>query len=311
MAVYEEQPPAVAASAERRGQGAVVRVLGSAIRTRRGQVGAALALAILLIAFAGPFLPNMSPTAFAAAPFSTSGHGGVLGTDVLGRDVLARVLGGGWQIMLLAIAATALAVISGAFIGVTAAYRRGLVEAFSMRGVDVALAMPQLVFVLLMLSVIGPKLWLLVLSVGLVQAPQTARVLYAAAQGVCERDYVKAVAVWGMPPRTVLRRHVLPSLITPLMVEAGLRLSYSIILISGLSFLGLGTRPPNPDWGVMVIENRLGLATNYWGVIAPAILLALLAIGTNTFADAIARANLGENRSEQAVVASALGGVEA
>jgi peptide/nickel transport system permease protein len=171
-----------------------------------------------------------------------------------------------------------------------------------MRGVDVVLAIPQLVFALLLLSLIGPKWWLLILAVGLSQAPQTARVLHGAAQSVCEKDYVKAVAVWGVPTRTVLRRHVLPNLTTPLMVELGLRLSYSIVLIAGLSFLGFGAPPPAPDWGVMVNENRIGLASNAWGVMAPAILLALLAVGTNTFADAIARANLGESRGEAAML---------
>lgn len=310
MATIEQAPgsPLLAPSdQEERSQGAARRVLGSALRTRRGQVGAGLALVVLAIAFVGPLVPHASPTGFSAPPFSTPGvtNAGVLGTDALGRDVLGRVLSGGWILLVLAFLATVLTIVLGALIGVVAAYRRGLVEAILMRTVDVVLAMPQLVFVLVMLSVVGPKRWLLVLAVGLSQAPQTARVLYAAAQDVCERDFVKAVAVWGVPPRTVLRRHVMPSLVTPLMVETGLRLSYSIILIAGLSFLGLGTQPPNPDWGVMVNENRLGLATNYWGVLAPAILLALLSIGTNTFADAIARANLGENRSEQAVVASA------
>ena len=118
-----------------------------------------------------------------------------------------------------------------------------------MRSVDVVLAIPQLVFVLLLLSVIGPKWWLLIIAVGLSQAPQTARVVHAAAQTVCEGDFVKAVAIWGVPPRTVIRRHVLPNLTTPLMVEAGLRLSYSIVLIAGLSFLGLGEQPPAADWG--------------------------------------------------------------
>lgn len=302
--------PAVSAplAAAPSGRGAIARVLRAALRTRRGQVGAALALLVLAIAFLGPLVPVVSPTRFVAPPFTQAGEGaaGPLGADALGRSVLSRTLHGGWAIMLLAVAATLLAIVIGTVAGIVSAYRRGWVEGFTMRGVDVVLAMPQLVFVLLLLSVIGPKWWLLVLATGLVQAPQTARVIHAAAQDVCERDFVKAVAVWGVPPRIVLRRHVLPNLITPLMVEAGLRLSFSIILISGLSFLGLGTRPPNPDWGVMVNENRLGLATNYWGVIAPAILLALLAVGTNTFADAIARANLGEERGEEAVVAAAL-----
>ena len=114
------------------------------------------------------------------------------------------------------------------------------------------------------------------------------------------------MAVWGVPPRTVIRRQVLPSLVTTLAVEVGLRLSVSIVLISGLNFLGFGVQPPDPSWGVMVNENRLGLASNVWGVVAPAAILGLLAIGTNVFADALARANLGENRGEEAIVTSAL-----
>jgi peptide/nickel transport system permease protein len=291
-----------------RRSGAVGRVLFAALKTRRGQIGAVLALVVLAIAFLGPLVPGQSATDFEAPAFSKPGVGGagLLGTDVLGRSVLARVLDGGHSLILLALASTVLAVGLGAVLGVVAAYRRGFLEGLLMRGVDVVLAIPQLVFVLLLMSVIGPKWWLLILAVGLAQAPQTARVMHAAAQSVCERDFVKAVAVWGMPPRTVIRRFVLPNLTTPLMVELGLRLSYSIILIAGLSFLGLGTQPPAPDWGVMVNENRIGLTSNPWGVLAPAILLAVLAVGTNMFADAVARANLGEERGEETVIAAAV-----
>jgi peptide/nickel transport system permease protein len=89
-------------------------------------------------------------------------------------------------------------------------------------------------------------------------------------------------------------------------VEGGLRLSFSIILIAGLNFLGFGTQPPNPSWGVMVNENRLGLATSYWGVLAPAIVLAILAVGTNVFADALARVAFGGEDGEEVPVATAL-----
>lgn len=286
--------------------GAVARILGTAIRTRRGLIGACLALLVLAIAFLGPLIPG-SPTGFVAPPFADSavGSAGLFGSDVLGRSVLLRVLNGGQQLMLLAFSATAVGVSAGAVIGIVAAYRRGFVENLLMRGVDVVLAVPQLVFALLLLSLIGPKWWLLILAVGLSQAPQTARVIYGAAQSVVEKDFVQAIAVLGVPMRTVLGRHVLPNLTTPLMVELGLRLSYSIVLIAGLSFLGFGSPPPAPDWGVMVNENRIGLATNPWGVLAPAMLLALLAVGTNTFADAIARANLGETRGEDALITSA------
>ncbi|MCS5721448.1 ABC transporter permease [Herbiconiux sp. CPCC 203407] len=287
---------------------AALRVLGAALGTTRGRISAGLTLLVLAIAFLGPLVPG-SPTAFAAPPFSNPSvpGAGLLGTDVLGQSVLFRVLHGGQHLMLLAFLATVIAVGSGAVIGVVAAYRRGFVENLLMRGVDVVLAIPQLVFALLLLSLIGPEWWLLILAVGLSQAPQTARVIYGAAQSVTEKDFVKAVAVWGVPTRSILARHVLPNLTTPLMVELGLRLSYSIVLIAGLSFLGFGSPPPEPDWGVMVNENRIGMAANPWGVLAPALLLALLAVGTNTFADAIARANLGETRGEDAVLGAAAG----
>lgn len=298
----------VSAPPRREFLGGTTRALRGALRTRRGKVGAVLALAVFAVAFIGPFIPYGSSTAFVAPPFSPpGGAAGPLGADVLGRSILARTLDGGWVILGLAILATILGVALGAVAGVVAAYRRGWADNLIMRTIDVALALPQLVFVLLILSLIGPKLWLLVLAVGISQAPQVARVAHAAAQNICERDFVQAVAVWGVPPRTVIRRHVLPNLTTPLMVESGLRLSYSVILISGLAFLGFGTQPPAPDWGVMINENRLGLSSNVWGVAAPALLLAVLSVGVNTFADAIARANLGDTRADEAVLASAFG----
>ncbi len=311
MSASSIAPTELAASsrpAGRHGSGAVGRSLRAALRTRRGQIGFLLMLFVLLVAFVGPLLPSGSVGAFAAPPFTAPGvgHAGLLGTDTLGRAVLPRILHGGHKLLLLAFASTVLAVVLGAVLGVTSAYRRGWVETFIMRGVDVALAVPQLVFALILMSVIGPKWWLLIVAVGVSQAPQTARVVHAAAQNVCERDFVQAVAVWGLPPRTVIGRHILPNLTMPLMVELGLRLSFSIVLIAGLSFLGFGPQPPNPDWGVMINENRLGLAANPWGVLAPAILVALLAVGTNTFADALARANLGEIGGEEAVISSAL-----
>src|ERR1017187_6064470 len=238
-------------------RGRAVRMLNAAIRTRRGMVGAFLALVVILIAFIGPFV-SASPLAFTSSPFaSPGGANGLLGGDTLGRDVLARTLSGGWELLLMAIGTTAIAVLLGAVAGVTAAYRRGVVDTVTMRLADIVLAIPQLVFALVVLSMIGPKWWLIVLAVAVAQAPQVARVMRAAAQDVCERDFVKVVAAWGVPPRTVIRRHVLPSLLTALMVEFGLRLSFSIVLIAGLNYLGLGTQPPFPNWGVMISENQV------------------------------------------------------
>jgi peptide/nickel transport system permease protein len=256
----------------------------------------ALAAAIVLLAIIGPMLTPHSTTAFIGIPFAPPSGAAPLGTDVLGRDVLSRVLDGGWLLLLLAAAATALGAVVGTACGVSAAYFGGWADNVLMRTVDIVLAFPQLVFALLLVSVLGPKLWLIVLAVGVSHAPQVARVTRAAALDICERDFVKAAQILGIKPRKVLSKEVLPSLTSVLMVEIGLRLTYSILLIAGLSFLGFGLQPPAASWGLMINENRIGLVANPWGVLVPAILIALLTIGVNTFTDAIARASLGVGR---------------
>jgi peptide/nickel transport system permease protein len=290
-------PTTVVAPQRAKRGGRVRRILGQALGTWRGKIGLSLTLFVVAVAFLGPLIGG-SPLALEGAPFSPAGgEAGPLGGDVLGRSVLDRTLHGGWRILLVAAAATLLAIVIGAIAGVVSAYKGGKTDSLIMRSVDVLLGIPQLVFVLMLLSVIGSKTWLVIFAVGISQAPQVARVLRAAAQNVSERDYVKAVAAWGVPPRTVIRRHVIPSLLSPLMVESALRLSFSIILVSGISFLGLGAQPPNADWGVMINENRVGIAANAWGVLAPSILLAMLAVGTNMFSDAIARSSLSSGRA--------------
>ena len=269
-------------------------ILRKAMRTWRGCIGAAVTVAVFGVAFLGPLFAAGSGEDFTTMPFGPPVPGSLLGGDVLGRDVLSRMLNGGATLLMLAVLATALGLLIGAIAGIWAAFRGGWIDIIVMRVVDIILAIPTLVFALLLLSMIGPKLWLVVVAVGLSHAPQVARVVYGAAQDLVERDFVKAVALLGVSSFRIMRREILPNLTPPLLVEVGLRLSYSIIIISGLSYLGFGIQPPTPDWGVMINENRLGLGLNSWGVVAPAILIALLAVGTNMFADAIARAGLAE-----------------
>ncbi len=213
--------------------------------------------------------------------------------------MLSRVLEGGWTLLPVAFAATVFGVVVGAAAGISAAYLRGGADGVIMRSVDVLLAFPQLVFVLLLLSIVGPKLWLIIVAVGLAHAPQVARVLRAATLDLTERDYVKAIELQGVRPIKVMTKEILPNLTTPLMVESGLRLTYSIVIIAGLAFLGFGLSPDTPSWGTMVNENRLGLETNPWGVIVPGLMIVLFAIGTNTFTDAIARVTIGVERRPQ------------
>jgi peptide/nickel transport system permease protein len=263
----------------------------------RGRIGLGLMALIVAIAAIGPFVAPHSDTATLTAPYAVpSGHL-LLGGDELGRDVLSRALDGGWVLLVMAAAATLLGVAAGSACGIAAAYLQGPLDGLLMRTVDVILAFPQIVFALLLVSIVGPKLWLIVLAVGFSHAPQVARVMRSAALDVSERDFVKASELIGTRRRRIMTREILPSLISPLMVEAGLRLTYSIVIIAGLTFLGFGQAPPAASWGTMINEDRSGLVLNPWAVIVPAALIAVLTIGTNTFTDAVARVSIGLDRA--------------
>jgi peptide/nickel transport system permease protein len=283
-------------------------ILKRATRTRRGAIGLTLAGFVVLLALVGPLLAPHSPTApVAPFPFSKPSSAAPLGGDVLGRDVLSRVLAGGAVLLGIAAAATAVGVAAGVILGIAAAYYGRWTDGIIMRTVDVFLAFPQLVFALLLVSVVGPKLWLIVVAVGVSHAPQVARVIRSVALDVSERDYVKAAELMDAPAREVMLGEILPNLLSVVMVEIGLRFTYSILIIAGLSFLGFGIQPPAANWGLMINENRIGLVVNPWAVVVPAGLIALLTIGLNTYTDAIARASLGVNRpAEEMVVATGI-----
>jgi peptide/nickel transport system permease protein len=196
-------------------------------------------------------------------------------------------------------------------LGIVAAYSRGVVDGLVMRSSDVLLAFPQMVFALLLVSVVGPKLWLLVVAVAVVHAPQVARVVRAAALDVCERDFVRAVELWRAPRRRVIVGEILPNVTTVVMVEFGLRLTWSILLIASLSFIGFGLQPPSPNWGLMINENRTGLTVAPWPVVVPILLIGMLTIGVNTFTDAIARVSLGVERGASAIDVALVAPMEA
>jgi peptide/nickel transport system permease protein len=271
-------------------------VLGAAARSRRGKVGLAVAGFVVGIAIIGPFVAPHSSTEFVSSTFEPPSAQYWLGTDVLGRDVLSRILHGGWLLLVVAAAATVLGVTVGALAGIAAAYYRGWRDGLIMRIVDIILAFPAIVFALLLVSIAGPRLWLVVVAVATTHAPQVARVMRASALDICEKDFVKAIELIRVPSRKIIRGEVLPNLVTPLMVETGLRMTWSIVIIAGLSFIGFGLQPPAPNWGLMLNENRIGLVSNPWSVAMPALLIALLTVGLNTFTDAVARVSIGVER---------------
>lgn len=261
-----------------------------------GRVGIILTAIIVLLAFLGPLLAPLvtgySPTEFADRPFQPTG---LFGTDDLGRSVASRFMAGGTLLVLYSVAATVIGMVVGAVFGIVAAYTGGTVDAVIMRVNDVLLAIPQLVFAMLAIVVLGPQGWVLILVIGLTHAPRIARVARAATLSVINEDYIRAAEMYAMPRSRIIFREIVPNITGPLSVEAGLRLTYSIGSIASLSFLGLGMQPPAADWGLMINENRIALSVQPWGVVLPVAAIAVLTIGTNLLADAIARANASTN----------------
>jgi peptide/nickel transport system permease protein len=267
----------------------------------QAKIGTGLTLLVVLIALFGPWLgpvlTGYTTTDFAGKPFK---HDGVAGTDGLGRDVLTRFLAGGTTLLLYAVLATVLGIALGALLGMVAGYGGGRLDSLLMRGNDVLLSFPQLVIALLAIAVIGPEGWLLVLVIGLTHAPRTARVARQATVAVRENDYIRAAEMYAVPRSRILLREILPNITGPLMVEIGLRLTYSIGYIASLSFLGLGIQPPSADWGLMINENRIALVVQPWGVLLPVVAIAALTVGTNLVADALASAAAGRKREARA-----------
>jgi peptide/nickel transport system permease protein len=269
------------------------RLLSQACSLGLGTVGLMLVALVVGLALLGPWIAPHSPVEFVGVPFQGSAPDLLLGADILGRDVLSRVLAGGYKILTLAAIATVMGVVAGALLGIMAGYVKGMLDEVTMRLLDVAMAFPQTILALLFVSIIGPEMWLITLMVAVIHAPQVARVARAATLRVAEEDFVRFAEAIGVSRWKVMLREIFPNVVNPLLVELGLRFTYSIALIAGLSFLGFGQQPPAADWGLMINENRIGMAQNPWPVVVPILLIAVLTIGMNLFTDAVARKVLG------------------
>jgi peptide/nickel transport system permease protein len=271
-------------------------VILGALRLGRTRIGLGLVLIIAAVAIFGPLIAPHGPADFIGMPNSGPSGAARFGTDHLGQDVWSRFLEGGREILLLATAATLLGLAIGTSLGLLAAYSKGALDDVLMRGMDVILAFPSIMLALVAIATLGPSGWLIILAVGLTNVPRVARVTRAAAQPIVERDFVAAAEAIGVPRWRILFGEILPNVLSPLMVEASLRLTYSIGLIAGLAFLGFTPNPNGADWGLMIQENQIALVVQPWGVVLPIIAVALLTMGTGMVGDGIARAAAGIDR---------------
>jgi peptide/nickel transport system permease protein len=272
-------------------------LLRRSLRLWRTRIGVALVGAIVLLAIVGPYVAPYGPNAAVGAPNSNPGGKAVLGTDYLGQDVLSRLLYGGRGILVMAVIATALGLIAGTAIGLVAAYARNALDDVLMRLMDVIMALPQIMLALVAVAIVGPHAWVIVAAIALTTAPRIARVARGAAQPVVERDFIACSEAMGVPRWRILFGELLPNTLGPLMVEASLRLTYSVGVIAALAFLGLSPNPNGANWGTMIQQNELVLAVQPWGAAAPVAAIALLTMGTGLIGDGIARTAAGIDRA--------------
>ena len=249
-------------------------------------IGLTITALVVLLAIIGPWLAPYGEFEIVGKPYSL--EGAFLGTDYLGQDVLSRVLYGGRSILVVAFLATLLGVLVGLGIGVLAAYVGGWFEEIVMRLNDVALAFPQILLVLLVLSAVEqPTWWLIVVLVGVAHAPRVARVSRGVALTFVRNDFIAAADALGEPRWRIVALELGPNMVVPMLAEAGLRLPYSIGTVAAPGFLGFAADPGAADWGQMTNENRLALLVQPWGVLAPVIIIGLFTLSTNLIADGV------------------------
>lgn len=220
----------------------------------------------------------------------------VLGTDNLGRDLLSRMIYGARTTIFIAVLATALSFSLGSLLGFTAAVLGGWFDAIMSRLVDLLMAIPTLIFGLVVLSVLPSTLLILILVMGMLDSTRVYRLSRAVAVDINAMDFVEAAKLRGEGRGWIIFREILPNALAPLVSELGLRFIYAVLFLSALSFLGLGVQPPEADWGGMVKENKDGIVFGIPAALIPAAAIAALAISVNLVAEWILNRTADVNR---------------
>jgi len=275
-----------------RAQGRIRRLWRRAPASLR--IGGLILLAHIVVAATGPFwAPYDQAQLFTGPPLSPASWEHPFGVDQLGRDVFSRVVEGGHIVLLLSVSGTFLGLLIGAVLGLVSGYVGGWFDEVTMRVVESVISIPFLVLGLLAISAAGPD-WsgsplLVVLVVALIYAPRIARMARAAALDIVTRDFVTIARLRGESVWSVVRRELLPNATGVLLVEFAVRAGYAPVLIGSLGFLGFGMRPPSPEWGLLISENRSLLVAAPITVVGPGLMLASLVIGLNLFTEGVAR----------------------
>ena len=263
-------------------------------RHRSGVVGATVVIILAVIALTAPYLAPVDPIAQELSkkfipPIWQAGGAwpNVLGTDVLGRDLLSRILFGARLSLLIGLISVGVGALIGVPLGMTSGYVGGKVDTVLMRLVDVMFAFPAMLLAVVIVAIMGPSLENATIAVGIVQVPQFARIARGAVLSERERDYVLADRSIGRGHAAILFRGMLPNIFPALSVVVTLSFASAVLEAAGLSFLGLGAQPPIPEWGALIHEGKEYLYQAWWLIAFPGVAIFTAVLGFNLLGDAL------------------------
>jgi ABC-type dipeptide/oligopeptide/nickel transport system permease subunit len=263
-------------------------LLGRFLRQRSALIGGAIVLLVTAIAILAPLL---APYPFDATdllnPFAAPDATNLLGTDKLGRDILSRLIVGARVSLVIGVSVMAITLVLGTALGMVAGYFGGRLDTLIMRGVDIMLAFPEVVFAILVAAVLGPGVATVIVALSLVWWPGIARLARSLVLVQKQELYVDAAIVAGASPAEILRRHLLPNIIPPLLVRASVGIGFIIMAEATLSFLGLGVQEPVPSWGGMIRDGLPALRSDPHLAIWSSIVLGISIIGFNLLGDGL------------------------
>jgi peptide/nickel transport system permease protein len=238
-------------------------------------------------ALLGPFAWRTDYASQAARRLSAPSAAHPLGTDELGRDELSRIIHGAQVSLQVGLVSVVIALVVGTATGVAAGFYGGAVDAVSMRTIDIMFAFPGLVLAIVIAGLLGPSRTNAMIAIGIVYAPAFARVVRGSTLGVLGLPYVEAARSLGVSDGRIVRRHLLPNIMAPLIVLTTVYLSTAILTEAALSFLGLGTQPPEPSWGGMLNAARSYMERAPWLAIAPGLAIMIVVLGFNFLGDGL------------------------
>ncbi|MBA3644321.1 MAG: ABC transporter permease [Chloroflexia bacterium] len=252
-----------------------------------GIAGAIVVLLTILVALAAPLIAPYDPDSQGSARLLPPSWDNLMGTDELGRDTFSRIVYGSRVSLQVGIIAVLIALVFGALLGIVAGFFGGRLDSWLMRGVDILFAFPGLVLAIVIAGLLGASRTNAMIAIGVVYAPAFARVIRGSVLSVMNEPYVEAGRVAGATNGRLVRQHVLPNIIAPLIVMTTVYLSSAILSEAALSFLGLGTQPPQPSWGGMLNLARTYMEISPWMAIFPGLAIMVVVLGFNFLGDGL------------------------